>query len=1158
MVTNHLTMKNLILLFSTILFAFAGQAQNGVYVEGNLNNNPDIPVPIIFEINTEPAVTFTAMATEDGDIALQFIELPSSDWTMITASFVDCNGVLNTTTQYNEVDWPLVDIYWELYYCSTPPIYGCTDPSAINYNPDADYDDGSCEYESPTNDLCADATELLPGIITINNTGASQNEGIWGECWGFGQGEGEQSSIWYTFTTPEDPALIEIFATADGTGTLTDTQFGIFEECGGEMIYCDGNSSDGLFSGFYFDCGELETSTTYILMIDGWNGDAGTCLLTYDYSTDCSVEVYGCTDPEALNYNPDATVDDGSCTYETDCNGIPLEVVFDSNGALNGWWVLTDTETGDYVAMDTIASNVEFYDLCLEDGCYNFYVNVEGTPNGWGVISIMGEDGMIMSGTVQAGEFEFEFTVGSGCDGEEIYGCTDPAAANYDPNATVDDGSCFYIDSCQVVFDFYPTGCASAEFQVFNPYTGEPIFGTWSVNDMVIQTFDAFFNFEAEEPGDYVICWEGWDPNCEEGYVFCTDYFVGEDCFYECPDLYLETDSSTCHVWLSLDEIPDDTEVTWYFGDGEMEVGGAIADHTYDGPGLYTACAVYDIEGCDYEEQCIDVYTYGCGEDVYGCTDQNAINYNPNANINDGSCEYADLNEYQVSCSSWELFVNTSITQNILWSVNGEIVQEGGWSYYFVPEEAGEYVVCFEAINPFTGDYIMECIDLFASPDCFGTCPELYYETGDCLAYVGLTNIPDTSSIFWSIWDPAGNGSEFIGGTDVVIDLEEPGTYSICAFYGSFSCDFNEYCIDIESWDCGEDIYGCTDPNAINYNPEATIDDGTCEYESDCDGYESVLLINNSGQATGVWMLSQGDAVLYSGQIGADFTDDWFCLEDGCYTLTFAVIPGDLDIDGFFTFWVGDEIGGNDWLLAGNSSFTIEVGDGCEDLEVYGCTDPAAANYNPEATVDDGSCYYEFDCDISFTVTPDSTGENTIWITPSINLWDAESVLWTFGDGSSSTELFPQHTYEGDGPYVLCLSATIINPDGGFCEATFCVELDGSMIDGSGFQSSGFQINVIDASDVTGVDELVSGNAFDLWPNPAKDIIEIKADLNDSEPVQATIFDLRGKALEQWNVIPVQNQIYQRIDISDLPSGMYFLNLRNDIGSTTVRFVVSQ
>lgn len=30
----------------------------------------------------------------------------------------------------------------------TPPVYGCTDPDAINYNPDATVDDGSCIYDN--------------------------------------------------------------------------------------------------------------------------------------------------------------------------------------------------------------------------------------------------------------------------------------------------------------------------------------------------------------------------------------------------------------------------------------------------------------------------------------------------------------------------------------------------------------------------------------------------------------------------------------------------------------------------------------------------------------------------------------------------------------------------------------------------------------------------------------------------------------------------------------------------------------------------------------------------------------------------------------------------------------------------------------------------
>ena len=39
------------------------------------------------------------------------------------------------------------------------------------------------------------------------------------------------------------------------------------------------------------------------------------------------------------------------------------------------------------------------------------------------------------------------------CDTDEVPGCTDPEAINYDPNATDDDGSCEYDVACPGDFD---------------------------------------------------------------------------------------------------------------------------------------------------------------------------------------------------------------------------------------------------------------------------------------------------------------------------------------------------------------------------------------------------------------------------------------------------------------------------------------------------------------------------------------------------------------------------------------------------------------------------------------------------------------------------------------------------------------------------------
>jgi len=47
-----------------------------------------------------------------------------------------------------------------------------------------------------------------------------------------------------------------------------------------------------------------------------------------------------------------------------------------------------------------------------------------------------------------------------------------------------------------------------------------------------------------------------------------------------------------------------------------------------------------------------------------------------------------------------------------------------------------------------------------------------------------------------------------------------------------------------------EEIYGCTDPMAINYNPEATIDDGSCQYEEEIYGCTDPMAINYNPEAT--------------------------------------------------------------------------------------------------------------------------------------------------------------------------------------------------------------------------------------------------------------------------------------------------------------------
>ena len=106
------------------------------------------------------------------------------------------------------------------------------------------------------------------------------------------------------------------------------------------------------------------------------------------------VAINGCMDPTASNYNPNATQDDGSCTYIQQIPGC------------------TDPNANNYNPLAT-----------YDDGSC--------------VIDILG------CTDPRASNYNPNATVDDGsCFLTPIYGCTNPNATNYDSTATVDDGSC--------------------------------------------------------------------------------------------------------------------------------------------------------------------------------------------------------------------------------------------------------------------------------------------------------------------------------------------------------------------------------------------------------------------------------------------------------------------------------------------------------------------------------------------------------------------------------------------------------------------------------------------------------------------------------------------------------------------------------------------
>ena len=91
-----------------------------------------------------------------------------------------------------------------------------------------------------------------------------------------------------------------------------------------------------------------------------------------------------------------------------------------------------------------------------------------------------------------------------------------------------------------------------------------------------------------------------------------------------------------------------------------------------------------------------------------------------------------------------------------------------------------------------------------------------------------------------------------------------------------------------------------------------------------------------------------------------------------------------------------------------------------------------------------------------------------------------------------------------------------------------------------------------DPNGVTGVEN----NAFvNVFPNPANNIINIAFDVQSTETLSLSLYDLSGK-----QVLNKQTSISgfdkETVDVSTLPSGIYFLNLRSESIQQTQKIII--
>ena len=489
----------------------------------------------------------------------------------------------------------------------------------------------------------------------------------------------------------------------------------------------------------------------------------------------CEYPVFGCTNPEAPNYNPWAQADDNSC-IGISCSDGEAKMIFkltlDQYPSETGW-ILTDLSNGQPVESVVAgeysyeqANQTIIYDLCVPETGVELVLSdtygdgLEGSLFG-------GTDGdfIILGDAEPCGSLDtlwalpepgFGNAAYSGpiwleqCDLPIIEGCTNNTYIEFNPQANLDDGSCETL---------HTLGCINPNAFNYNPNA--------TLNE-IVPTCNYTLIIE-DDGGD------GWG-DCYIGVVqedsILGTYTMGPGSYSQEFNITLETDKSVKVYYFEIanPQTPP-AEVAFQTmhnsfrlinSNGDVTLQGGVYPFAENGAGALKA----------YKPPFWHVYNAlpFCGDycipTVYGCLDEQSLNYNSDANTDDGSCI-----EIVEGCTSPFAFNYDSLANVDNGSCVAVVVgcmDEIAWNYNF-------------AANT---------------------------EDGSCLYFGCMDTLADN-------YDPIANvdnGSCFI----TVLGCTDPEAFN-----------YNEEA-NTEDFSCVPFIYGCMDSTAFNYDSLANSED-ECE-----------------------------------------------------------------------------------------------------------------------------------------------------------------------------------------------------------------------------------------------------------------------------------------------------------------------------------------
>ncbi|MEL6591743.1 MAG: T9SS type A sorting domain-containing protein, partial [Bacteroidota bacterium] len=184
------------------------------------------------------------------------------------------------------------------------------------------------------------------------------------------------------------------------------------------------------------------------------------------------------------------------------------------------------------------------------------------------------------------------------------------------------------------------------------------------------------------------------------------------------------------------------------------------------------------------------------------------------------------------------------------------------------------------------------------------------------------------------------------------------------------------------------------------------------------------------------------------------------------------------------------------------------------------------------------------------------------------------TVNWTFDDGNGNQTTASQNVVVQDDtpPTVICRDLTV-RVDGNGQAVITVAQIDSATTDNcmlmsltisqDTFTLADFGQNTVSliATDgngnvdsceatvtvlgTTGIWDQLQPISFDVYPNPAQDIVHVNWESQEFGEVKLRVFNQMGQEVYQANHYKVSDQLKASIDLSLLPTGMYFVQVRH-------------